>query len=1107
MKKFINLKLHTNYSILEGVGSLTEHILKMKKDRHNVIAITDTALFSSIEFYNLCKKNDIKPIIGLEIFFMGEKENKEVSIILLAKNNKGYKNLIKLSSLSFNNKNMKRNKINYNELLKYKEGLIALVGSINSEIIKLLENNLFDYADQILKKYMNDFDDIYLDLPTFNIDNKIKQSYIELAENNNVNTIFTNEIYYPNKEDMKLQILVRAVDEGVTISKVQTAYKYNDLYIKNDQEILNGNEIYNIDLIEKSMENTIIIGDKCNVTISFGEFKFPEYKLPDNINERDYLRELVYKNINKKYNDINEEIINRIEYELSVINQMGYNGYFIIVWDFIKYAKDKGIYVGPGRGSAAGSIIAYLLNITEVDPIKYELIFERFLNKERISMPDIDIDFENERREEVISYVRDKYGINHVAHIITFGTMKAKLALRDIARALGISKYKIEGIIKLIDARETLAQNLKNNSKLREKYNNENDVRILYDYALRLENTNRNISTHAAGIVITKNELHDDIPTYKDENGIYMTQFQMKELEELGILKMDFLGLKNLTIIRKTVDLIKLKDNNFNINNIKYDDKKTFDLFNKGETLGIFQFESKGITELTKKMKVDKFEDISILLSLYRPGPLQSGMVYEFINSKHGINKVEYNYKVIEEVLKETHGLILYQEQVMNLAHKMANYTLGEADELRKAMGKKIRSILENNRIKFIKQSIENDIDEDTAKNIYDMMENFGGYGFNKSHSISYSVIAYMTAYLKANYPLEFYASLMTNDINALNRLNKTINEAKNNDIIITLPDVNTSMEEFSVQDGKIVYGLLAIKGIGISTIKEIIDTRNEAKFDSYKDFIYRMYKKNITKKQIESLILSGALDNFEYNRREKFNNIDNVLKWAKKEFALNEDIAKMLFTPSKTESEEFNISKESDFMEKEIIKFELEYIGVNLSIDLFIKYKEIINLFSIKENYIVGIITELEIFQDKNDKNMAKFNIIDNQNNIYNMIVFNNVYMNNFDKISEYNLVIIKTKKLDNKYSVLDMIDLKNINKNDNIVISLLLEYNKDEINNDIKVIINDNPGNNKIIVYIKDGNKITKKMLNKRILLNDKILLSLIKIVGFNNIRLMFG
>ena len=1149
--KIAHLKLHTEYSLLEGVGKIDEYTSKAKLLEIDALAITDTSMFGVIEFYKKCKKNGIKPIIGLEVYLDGIFSEGEYSLTLIAKNKKGYRNLSKLSSLSYSRFNRRRNKIKYEELMNYSEDLFVLSGGIHSEVIKGLLEYKYSEVRKIIKKFKDDFkDNFYLEILSIKRLENIRKIMKELVEDLNINYIFSNDVYYPNNGDAILQKIMTSIKEGNKLETEHQDILYDDLYLKSYNQMKDSFINFDGEFYQKGIENIYKIVNKCNVDFEFDQFKFPKYDLPEGITEKEYLRKLVYEGLSKKYlnetveiNSSEKEkelkenlknknlsnIVERMEYELNIINSMGYNGYFIIVWDFIKFAKENGVYVGPGRGSAAGSLVSYALNITEIDPIKYNLIFERFLNPERISMPDIDIDFDQEQREIVIDYVLNKYGKEHVAHIITFGTLKARAAIRDVGRVLNVDLRKVDKTAKLIPFNMDLTVALEDIESLKSLYNEDEEIKKILDYSLKIEGRVRHASVHAAGLVISKEELDDEIPLYSDgKTPMVSTQYQMKELEELGILKIDFLGLKNLTVLRKTVENIeKTKNEKISLEKIPLEDKKTYKLMTSGDTLGVFQCESFGIRQLMKKMKIEKFDDVTALLALYRPGPLRSGMVDDFIASKNTKAEIKYPDNSLKEILEETYGVILYQEQVMKIANEMADYSLGEADELRRAIGKKIPEIIEQNREKFIKKAVDKGTNEKKAYEIYNLVDKFGGYGFNKSHSAAYALIAYWTAYFKANYTTEFFSAVMSTEMYNIDRLSVFINEAREKGIEILVPDVNLSSYEFSVENNGIRFGMTAIKGIGINFVTEIIEER-KTPFMTYEDFVYRMKQKGLNKKHLESLILSGSLDNIPGNRKEKFSSLDKVMDWSQKKYEAEEDLQMILFGGKSQRIGDFYLEKQEEYSQSILLKNEKEYLGIYVSnhpLNAKKKLIEIMDYTKITElgdwrnrnkigrfNKIrlIGIIKNVnKIVTKMSGEPMAKFELEDFTGSIE-IICFPKDFIKFGYKIYEEEIVIIEghVNQEGNKYHLV----LNNINsvdeleENKGLKLYILIDDESQEQVSALKNLIMKNKGDNNIYFAMNTKGKQELVRLNKKYNVNlTKIFLrELIKIVGLKKIRL---
>ena len=1181
--KFVHLKLHTEYSLLEGVGKIDEYIEKAKEIGVEALAITDTSMFGAIEFFKKCKNAGIKPIIGLEVFLDGLEKVGEFSLTLLAKNQNGYKNLSKLSSISYSRFTRNRNKIKYDELKKYSDDLYILSGGINSEVVKGILDLENTQVRRVIEKLGKDFgDNFFIEVPAVERLEKARKMLFDIVRKNKFdNFVITNDVYYPNRKDAVLQKIVESIKEGSKIDTEKSENSeilYDDLYLKFENEIekIFENKEYS-EFYETGINNVEKIVENCNVDFEFHHFKFPKYSLPQNVSEKEFLRNLVFDGLFQKYlkksvsdseklqmdknfeiiekeiakdeitgqklkevkireellrNNL-ENVLERAEYELEIIDKMGYNGYFIIVWDFIKFSRENGVYVGPGRGSAAGSIVSYALNITEIDPLEYNLIFERFLNPERISMPDIDIDFDQEQREIVINYVVNKYGAEYVAHIITFGTLKARLAIRDVGRVLNVSLVKVDKIAKMIPFNTELRDALNNIPEIRKMYETDREIKRVIDYSLKLEGKVRHASVHAAGVVISKDVLSDEIPTYSDgKTKIVSTQYQMKELEELGILKMDFLGLKNLTILRKTVENIeKRRKTKIVLNDIPLNDEKTYELLTKADTMGVFQCESDGIRSLMKKMKIEKFEDIIALLALYRPGPLRSGMVDDFINVKNNRTEIKYIDNSLKYILEETYGIILYQEQVMKIVSEMANYSLGEADELRRAIGKKNPELMKKNREKFVTNAQKNGVLSKKANEIYDLVEKFGGYGFNKSHSAAYALIVYWTAYFKANYPLEFFAAIMTTEVHNLDRFVIFVNEAKEKGINIFLPDVNLSDYDFGIEESfennneikkvGIRFGLFAVKGIGMALINEIKKERKNGEFSSYEDFVYRMKQNGITKKQLESLILSGALDKLNGNRFEKYKSIDKILEYSQKKYESEEDLQMILFSGEKKFKGNFEMEKADEFPQKVLLENEKEYLGIYVSSHPLNEKKRLINIIShnkiseisqkeLKKVRIIGIVKNVKKFATRAGKEpMVKFEMEDFQKNIE-VVCFPREYVTFGYKITEGQIMVLEgiVNSEQNKNTVIlnNICNIENLEENKNLKLYILIDEEVKEKNQELKQIILKNKGDNQVFLAFKTNEKKEVVKLSKKynVNLSLKFIRKVAKLLGIERIKL---
>lgn len=876
--EFVHLHLHTEYSLLDGAIRINELIEQAKAYRMPAVAITDHGnLFGAVEFFKKARKADIKPIIGCEVYVApqsrfdkakinkdpGMPEEASFHLTLLVENDQGYRNLTRLITCSYFEGFYYKPRIDTEILSKYSKGLIALSGCIKGEIPYNIVYENFERAEETAKKLKEIFgSNFYLelqanDLPEQKIANK---GLIEISNKYQIPVVATNDCHYLYKSDAKAHEILLCIQTGKTIQdEKRLKFQTDDFYFKSPEEMYSA-----FSEIPVALKNTLVVAEKCNFNLDLNGYRIPKYILPDGYLEEQYLRELAFKGLNERFKGKPpQEYIERLERELNVIIDMGFSSYFLIVSDFINFARSKKIPVGPGRGSAAGSLVAYALKITDVDPIKYGLLFERFLNPERISLPDIDVDFCTDRREEVIKYVAEKYGKDRVAHIITFGTMQSKAVVRDVGRALNIPYAEVDKIAKMIpSACSSLEQALNLEPRLKALYSKEQTVRELIDVALRLEGLVRHASQHAAGVVISPEPLEDLMPLYKNPgDDTVISQFDMKALEDVGLLKFDFLGLKTLTVINDTLHYAVLQGKNIDIENIPLDDKETYKLLSSGETIGIFQLESRGMRELLQKMQPERFEDLIALVALYRPGPLGSGMVDDFIKRKKGLTPVKYDLPELQEILDETYGVILYQEQVMRIANRIAGFSMGQADVLRKAMGKKIPELMASLKEEFVKGAVENGIPEEKADSLFNLMAAFGEYGFNKSHSAAYAYLTYITAYLKTHFPLEFFAANLSNEMGDTNKIVKFINECKSWGIEIKGPDINESQRFFTVSGNSIRFGLEAVKGVGGSALDSILKERQKGEFKSMNDFLMRVDTRKVNKKVIESLIKAGAFD------------------------------------------------------------------------------------------------------------------------------------------------------------------------------------------------------------------------------------------------------
>jgi DNA polymerase-3 subunit alpha len=894
MPRFTHLHTHSHYSLLDGLGKIDALVEKAKELGMDSLALTDHGnLYGAIEFYKKAKKAGVKPILGLEAYVApndhtqkqaANGEEKYYHLILLAKNNTGWKNLIRLVTISHLDGFYYKPRVDKNLLRTHHEGLIALSACITGEVAKHILNNNYQAAKKSAEEYRDIFGpgNFYLEIghhPGITPTIKANEGLKKLSKETGIPLVATQDIHYVGKSDAEYHDILLAVQTGNKLSdRDRLTLKDDDFSMRSGEEMA---EFFKD--VPEAIENTAHIADQCNVELQLGKTQLPKFDVPENKTANEYLRILITERTPMRYPDLTLEIKERIGYELGVIEKTGFADYFLIVQDFINWAKDHGIVVGPGRGSAAGSIIAYILNITDIDPLKYDLLFERFLNPDRIQMPDIDVDFADTRRDEVFGYLSEKYGKDRVAHIITFGTMAARAAIRDAGRAMGLSYGFCDQIAKLIPFNATLEEAITNTQELRDLYRNNPDAKRVLDAAKNLEGVVRHASVHACGTVIAKDPLTEYMPIQyapQDENTI-ITQFEMHSVEDLGLLKMDLLGLKNLTIIEDTLRLVEdTRGEKIDIGNIPLDDKKTFELLQAADTTGVFQLESSGMRRYLKELKPNELEDIIAMVALYRPGPMD--LIPQYIKRKFGRERITYLHPKLEPILQKTYGVAIYQEQLMQIARDLAGFTLAEADTLRKAVGKKIKSLLDEQAQKMINGMITNGIAKNVAEQIWQWFEPFARYGFNRSHAACYAMIAYRTAYLRAHYPIEFYTSLFNNDAGDIERIAFLITEAKKAGIAVLPPDINKSLANFTPEAQGIRFGLLAIKNVGENIVDAIVEERQKGgPLNTLADLLQRVDHKDLNKKSIESLLKCGALDSLGIERNSGLQNIDDIISFA----------------------------------------------------------------------------------------------------------------------------------------------------------------------------------------------------------------------------------
>jgi len=923
------------------------------------LAMTDHGnMFGAIEFYQACMQNGIKPIIGCEVYVApksrldktiysgGETAN---HLILLARDETGYRNLMKLVSVGYLEGFYYKPRIDKEVLARYSKGLIALSSCLKSEFSSLALNKKEDKICELAGQYREILgkDNFYFELQDNLIpeQKKVSEVLIRLGKKLGVGVVATNDVHYLTKESARAHEALLCIQTQTNLDdpnrmKLQT----DQFYLKSAEEMKG---LFKD--VPEAISNTIKIAERCNLELDFSKTFLPHYSVPEGLTREKYLKDLCEQGLKKRYKDITPEVRQRLEHEEGVINKAGYTSYFLIAWDFVSYAKSKGIAVGPGRGSAAGSIVSYCLGITDIDPLKYDLLFERFLNEERVTMPDIDIDFCYERRGEVIDYVIQKYGQENVAQIITFGTMAAKAVIRDVGRVMNVPYSEVDKIAKLVpvDPNMTLNLALEQEPELRSIYKQDPKIKELIDTSRHLEGLTRHASTHAAGVVISEDPLADHVPLFKTGDGQVSTGYAMTSLEKIGLLKMDFLGLRTLTVIQEAIKIVSRVNNiDLDVENVLMDDAKTYKLLSRAQTMGIFQLESSGMRDLLKKLKPTKFEDIVALLALYRPGPIGSGMLDDFMKRKHGEIEVTYDHPLLKSILKETYGIIVYQEQVMMIVSSLAGFSLSQADILRRAIGKKTPEIMDQQKCAFIEGAAKNKISKRVAERIFSLIEHFAGYGFNKSHSAAYAMISYRTAFLKANFPVEFTTALLTSEKDNTDKIVEYIDEAERMNIKILPPDINESFANFTMV-GKLAirFGLGAVKNVGQGAIESIIKARMEAgPFKSLCDFCERTDSRLVNKKVIESLIKCGAFDSLGLKRSQMMAILARAIDTAnaiQKERALGQ---MLLFGDRGVEQDPPDIK---EWPEGQLLHFEKEMLGFYITGHPLARYEKILSEYS----------------------------------------------------------------------------------------------------------------------------------------------------------------
>ena len=1133
---FVHLHVHTEYSLLDGSNKIKEYVARVKELGMNSAAITDHGvMYGVIDFYRAARNASIKPILGCEVYVApgsrfdktpgSNSEDRYYHLVLLAENNQGYANLMKIVSKGFVDGYYYKPRVDMEVLETYHEGIIALSACLAGEVQKYLLRGMYGEAMEAAKRYEHIFgkDNFFLELQDHGMQEQgiVNQQLLRLSQETGIRLVATNDVHYTYAEDEKPHDMLLCIQTGKKLAdEDRMRYEGGQYFVKSEDEM---RALFPYAL--EAIENTQKIADRCNVEIEFGVTKLPRYAVPNGMTAWEYLNKLCFEGLHRKYPNPSEELVERLTYELNVIQNMGYVDYFLIVWDFINYARTNGIMVGPGRGSAAGSIVSYTLGITNIDPIRYQLLFERFLNPERVSMPDIDIDFCFERRQEVIDYVVRKYGAENVAQIVTFGKLLAKGVIRDVGRVMDLPYAFVDNIAKMVPAELniTLDRALEMNPELRELYEKDEQVKELIDMSKRLEGLPRHSSMHAAGVVICQESVDEYVPLSLGSDGSVTTQFVMTTLEELGLLKMDFLGLRTLTVIQNAVQLVeKNTGKKIDMDHIDYNDKAVLDSIGTGKTDGIFQLESAGMKSFMKELKPQSLEDIIAGIALYRPGPMD--FIPQYIKGKNDQSAITYDCPQLEPILKATYGCIVYQEQVMQIVRDLAGYTLGRSDLLRRAMSKKKADVMEKERQNFVYGNAEegvpgciaNGISEEVANKIYDEMIDFAKYAFNKSHAAAYAIVSYQTAYLKHYHPVEFMAALMTSVIDNAGKVSEYIYTCRQMGIAILPPDINAGEGRFSVDGDSIRYGLAAIKSVGRPVIDAIVKEREEnGPFKHLKDFIERLSGKEVNKRTIESFIKAGALDSLNGTRKQFMMIYIKILDQVNQEKKYSMTGQMTLFDMvSEEQKQEFDIPLPNvgEYEKETLLAFEKEVLGIYVSghpmEEYEAKWKKNITAttldFQLDEEtqrtkvregekaIIGGMITGKTIKHTKNNKTMAFLSVEDLMGTVE-VVVFPRDYEKNRMYLEEDMKVFVKGRVSEEDGNASKII-CETIIPFDDIPCELWIQFadieNYKAEETKLMELIEYSDGNDQVVIYCAKEKGVKRLPMNNNVQVDNELL-----------------
>ncbi|OUN91289.1 DNA polymerase III subunit alpha [Blautia sp. An46] len=1148
--EFAHLHVHTEYSLLDGSNKINEYVARVKELGMDSAAITDHGvMFGCIDFYKAAKAAGIKPIMGCEVYVApgsrfdkeaGHSDERYYHLVLLAENNLGYQNLMKIVSKGFIDGFYYKPRVDLELLQEYHEGIIALSACLAGEVARNLARSMYEEAKSAALRYEEIFGkgNFFLELQDHGLPQQklVNQQLLRMSQETGIELVATNDIHYTYAEDAQAHDILLCVQTGKRLQdEDRMRYEGGQYYVKSPEEM---EELFPYAL--EALSNTQKIADRCNVEIEFGVTKLPKFDVPAPYTSWEYLNRLCYEGLEERYSENMEQLKERLEYELGVIKKMGYVDYFLIVWDFIKYARDHDIMVGPGRGSAAGSLVSYTLGITKLDPIKYDLLFERFLNPERVSMPDIDVDFCFERRQEVIDYVVRKYGKDRVVQIVTFGTMAARGVIRDVGRVMDLPYAQCDAIAKMIpnELNITIDKALTMNPEFRNLYETDETVKTLIDMSKRLEGLPRHTSMHAAGVVISQKAVDEYVPLSRASDGSIVTQFTMTTLEELGLLKMDFLGLRTLTVIQNAVKLAERdKGLSLDIDHIDYDDKNVYEMLGAGKTDGVFQLESAGMTSFMKELKPQNLEDVIAGISLYRPGPMD--FIPQYIKGKNHADSIHYDCPELEPILKPTYGCIVYQEQVMQIVRSLGGYTLGRSDLVRRAMSKKKAAVMEKERQNFVYGNeeegvpgcINRGISEEVANKIYDEMIDFAKYAFNKSHAAAYALVAYQTAYLKYYYPVEFMAALMTSVIDNPSKVAEYILSSRKMGIAILPPDINKGESQFSVDNGSIRYGLSAIKSIGRPVIKEIVEERSQrGDFKNLQDFIERMSGKDVNKKVIENFIKAGAFDGLPGNRRQKmmvYAQILDSVNQEKKNVMAGQMSLFDLVSDEEKEAFEIRMPDVEEYPKEAKLAFEKEVLGVYISGHPLEEYTERWkkNITAVTGDFqpdeetgapkvrdgsravVGGMITAKTIKYTKTNKIMAFLTLEDLVGTVE-IVVFPRDYEKNvrFMDVDAKVFIQGRVSAEDDKASKLIC---ENIYPFDSVPRELWFQFENKEAflaqEEQLYQDIRDSDGKDAVVIYIRSPKAVKKLGPSKNVRINQELLDNLYEKYGKDNVKVV--